>query len=118
MDVDNQWPENKLDARAVIARLEEFAPMGVAFYADEGLPWVHVHYDYIVLPEQVVPIGEAIYEATGRAVFFQALRAYSIHYILDDESLREENDPRLHAKDYGISLSELGDAWKLISRSR
>ena len=116
-DVDDQWPRNgSLDAVKVAERLEAFGPAGIAFYAEEGLPWIEVQYDGIVQPAQVVPIGEAIQAATDKPVFFQALRPNSICYILEVDSASfstKDTDPRLPVAEYGVPLEQLKAAWRV-----
>ena len=116
-EVDNQWPaDEQLDVDCIVQALGPHAPSGVAFYADEGLPWVEVHYDLqIVRPERVVPIGEAIEKSIKKPVLFQALRPSSICYLIDVDpgSLTDDkNAPFLRAGEYGVRLDELKKGWK------
>jgi hypothetical protein len=123
LEVDDQWPEGgPLKARKVVEALqalkvrEPFEPAAVAFYAEEGLPWIEVQYDKIAHPGQVVPIGNAIHAAIGKPVLFQALRPNSICFIVGMKPgsfTQKPNDPHLSADQYGVLLDELEDAWQL-----
>lgn len=114
-NVDDQWPANKLNAPGIVEALECFRPSGVAFFADEGLPWIEVHYSDIVEPGRVLPVGRAIQQAIQAPVLFQALRPNSICFVLDVPPgwlTKGQNDPRLPAGDYGVALEELQSAWQ------
>lgn len=123
LEVDDQWPEGStLKARKVAEALEPFEPAGVAFYAEEGLPWVEVQYDdrHIAQPRDVVPIGKAIQGAIDKPVLFQALRPNSICFVVDVKPgsfTQKSNDPRLLAGEYGVALDDLKKAW-VLSRAR
>ncbi len=119
MDVDYQWPEkHRNTVERVVKALEGFNPAGLALYVDEGLPWVLVHYDrQVAQPGQVVPIGEAISDALRKPVLFQALRPNSIYYIVEDLSVRKDNDPNISADKYGVPLNDLREAWEAGSLS-
>jgi hypothetical protein len=82
IEIDDQWPlGSTLQQRAPgvaseLAKLKP-APAAVEFCAEEGLPWITVHYDAVVRPGQVLPAGEAIAKVLERPVLFQALRPNS-----------------------------------------
>ena len=107
-------------AAKVSRALEPLGPAVVECYCDEGLPWVQVCYDnpQIVPPEKVVPVGEAIHGATGKAVLFQALRPNSIYYVIDDDALRKPGEPRSRATEFGVALNDLSNAWGVRHRSK
>jgi hypothetical protein len=117
-EMDNQWPtKTPLDPKKVCQLLAPLGPRSVAFYADEGLPWVEVHYgdETIVPPTLVVPVGEKIQEALGLPVFFQALRPNSICFVIDAQpgSLTQKvNDPNLKAEEYGVPLTAVAKIYQ------
>ena len=117
-EMDNQWPATtRLDPRKVCQLLAPLGPSSVAFYAEEGLPWVEVHYGdkTIVPPSLVVPVGEKIQEALGLPVFFQALRPNSICFVIDAEPgwlTQKVNDPNLKAEEYGVPLAALAKIYQ------
>jgi hypothetical protein len=118
IEIDDQWPlgstlqELTPGVAGALAELRP-APAAVEFCAEEGLPWITVHYDAVVAPGQVLPAGEAIARVLHRPVLFQSLRPNSIHYVIEDESFRRKGrDPALGAAAYGVPLDEVRTSWQ------
>lgn len=122
IEIDDQWPLGSAlqqlasNVASALARLQP-APAAVEFCAEEGLPWVTVHYEAVVHPGQVLPAGEAIAKALDRPVFFQSLRPNSIHYVVEDESFRRKGDPSMGAGEYGVPLADVKASWKTESQA-
>ncbi|MDR6859831.1 hypothetical protein [Variovorax guangxiensis] len=108
--------EASLNPDAIFTALKALSPEPVAvhLYAEDGFPWIRVSSDPAkpFPPSDALLAGEAISkEVQPVPVFFHALRATDVLFLLDRRMKINAEDADLPATSYGLPLDDVAEAW-------